>query len=230
MTGVRPVVGIVAGRHQVPRPWGVLPVQGTTEPLPDVLAAAGALPVVVPVLAPGALAAADLLGAVDALLLAGGGDLDPATYGADPHPRTEGADRLRDDTEVALARAAIELDLPVLGLCRGMQILNVALGGDLVQHVDGHLLTPPATHPITTVPGSLVAQLAGARPEVGSLHHQAVGRLGHGLVATAASDDGVPEALELPGRAVLGVQWHPELQPGAVQKALLDWLVRSARP
>ncbi len=139
-------------------------------------------------------------------------------------------DRQRDDAEVALARAAIDHGVPVLGICRGMQVLNVALGGRLHQDVSGHALTPPATHPVRTASGSLARRLVGARLDVNSLHHQAVADLGRGVRATAWSDDGMVEAIELPGRAVLGVQWHPEMRPDEVQKALFEWLVRSARP
>lgn len=230
MTIGRPVVGIVATRHQVPRFWGTLPVQGMTEWVPGPVAAAGGLPLVLPVLPAETLPVADLLAPVDALLLAGGGDLDPATYGDLPDPSTVDVDRLRDDVEVALARVAIERGVPVLGLCRGMQVVNVALGGRLHQDVEGHVLPPPGTHAVHTASGSLSRQLLGARVDVRSLHHQAVAELGTGLRATARSDDDGIEAIELPGHPLLGVQWHPELQPDEGQKALFDWLVRSARP
>ena len=139
-------------------------------------------------------------------------------------------DPLRDESEIALLHAAIELGVPVLGICRGLQVLNVALGGDLRQDVPGHVLPPPGTHAVRSAQGSLVRELVGAATDVNSIHHQAVARLGRGLHATAWSDDGVVEAVELLGETVLGVQWHPELQPGAAQKALFDWLVRSAAP
>lgn len=226
----RPVVGVVAGRHQVPRSWGTLPVQGMTAWVPGPVAAAGGLPLVLPVLPTEALPVAELLAPVDALLLAGGGDLDPATYGERPHPSTADVDRLRDEIEIALAREAIERGVPLLGLCRGMQVLNVALSGRLHQDIAGHALPPPGTHPVRTAAGSLARHLLGEQVDVSSLHHQAVSGLGDGVQATARAGDGVVEALELPGRPVLGVQWHPELQPGEGQKALCDWLVRSARP
>lgn len=239
----RVVVGVVAGRHQVPRPWGMLPVQGIRDPFPALLAAAGAVPVALPVLERGSLSPYDVVEAVDALLLAGGGDVDPATYGVAPHPATRDLDRLRDDAEIELALAAVEAGVPVLGVCRGLQVLNVAYGGTLAQHIGtGHLL-PHEKHRVRTAPGSITRRLVGEHAEVTSLHHQAVAHLGHGLRATAWADDGVVEAVELPGRdgvAALGVQWHPELEPGAVQQQLFGWLVdaalvgaaavRSARP
>jgi putative glutamine amidotransferase len=230
VTAARPVVGVVAGRHLVPRPWGMLPVQGIGDLHPGLLAAAGAVPVALPLVAPDVLSPAAALAAVDALVLTGGGDLDPETYGGNAHPLITNVDRFRDDVEITLFNAAVELGVPVLGVCRGMQVVNVALGGALRQDVPGHVLPLPGTHQIRTSPGSLTRQLIGSRLDVNSLHHQAVAELGHGLRATASSDDDVVEAFELPGRAVLGVQWHPELQPGAVQKVLFDWLVRSARP
>ena len=226
----RPVVGVVAGRHLVPRSWGMLPVQGVTEWIPGPLAAAGAVPMVLPLLPQESLPVSACLARLDALLLAGGDDLDPGTYGDRPHPTTTGVDRQRDDIEIALGDAAIDLGVPVLGVCRGMQVLNVALGGRLCQDVADHALAAPGTHPVCTAAGSLARRLIGARADVNSLHHQAVADLGRRLRATAWSDDGVVEAIELPGHAVLGVQWHPELQPGELQKSVFDWLVRSARP
>lgn len=231
MTG-RVVVGVVSGRHQVPRPWGVLPVQGVTDPFPALLAGAGAIPVALPVLEQGVLPAYVLLEAVDALLLAGGGDVDPQLYGAPPDPVCRGVDWLRDDAEVALARAATRAGIPVLGVCRGMQVLAVAFGGDLHRDIGSDHVIPGGTHRIRTAPGSLTRRLVGERAQVSSLHHQAVAGLGHRLEATAWSDDGVIEAIELPGAdgpAALGVQWHPELEPGTVQRALFGWLVDTAR-
>ncbi len=232
MKNGRPVVGVVAGRHQVQRHWGILPVQGIREPYPDLLASLGAVPVALPVVRSQLLPPAALLGAVDALVLAGGGDLDPASYGAAAHPSTGDVDRLRDETEIALARAAVGAGVPVLGVCRGLQILNVALGGGLHQDIGMDHILPGGRHPVRTAPGSLTRRLAGARPDVTSIHHQAVAGLGRGLQATAWADDGVIEALELRVRervAALAVQWHPELEPGKVQQALFCWLVESAR-
>lgn len=232
MRTARPVVGVAAGRHLVPRPWGLLPVQGISAAYPDLLASLGAAPIALPVLPVEVLAPVASLAAVDALVLAGGGDLDPATYGARAHPSTDGVDRLRDDIEIALVNAAVELGVPVLGVCRGLQILNVARGGDLHQHIGTDHVLPGGSHPLRTASGSLTRRLVGPRPQVNSLHHQAVARLGRGLRATAWADDGVIEAVELPGRdgvAALAVQWHPELEPGDLQRGLFSWLIESAR-
>ena len=165
----------------------------------------------------------EILDLVDALMLAGGADLDPATYGAERHPKTTGCVRERDDFEIALTRRAIERDMPYLGICRGVQVLNVARGGTLHQHlpdVVGHgdhrrVLGSfdGADHEVLLEPGSLAARAAGERVHATkSHHHQGVDRLGEGLQITGWAElDELPEALELPDRRfVLGVQWHPE--------------------
>ena len=176
----------------------------------------------------------EVLDGLDALILAGGADLDPATYGAVAHPESVGATGLRDAFELALVRAAIEQDLPVLGVCRGMQVMNVARGGTLHQHVpdllghEDHRRIPGTfgDHDVRLAPGSLAARAAGgARVATKSHHHQAVDRIGDGLRVTGwAADDDLPEAIELPGaRYALGVQWHPEADPAsAVIASVVD--------
>lgn len=224
----RPVVGIVAAYYDVPRHWGVLPVQAVPRPFPALVAAAGGLPVLLPLLAEGD--PADLLDAVDGLVLAGGGDLDPATYGGVAGVASD-VDLIRDAVELALANAAVARALPVLGVCRGAQVLNVARGGTLRQEVEEHVL-PRQRHEVRSAAGTLTAELLGSRPRVNSLHHQAVGLLGVDVVATAWADDGTIEALEVgqgPAPVALGVQWHPEIDPGPVQRALFGWLVDAAR-
>ncbi|GAA4883002.1 gamma-glutamyl-gamma-aminobutyrate hydrolase family protein [Kitasatospora terrestris] len=156
-----------------------------------------------------------LVEVLDGLVVAGGADVDPARYGAEPHPRTGAPQHARDTWELALLRAALEAGLPVLGVCRGMQVLNVALGGDLVQHLpDGSHQDPPGVFvktEVRTADGSRIASILGADVQVNCYHHQAIGRLGLGLHATAWSADGVVEAVERSGRGfALGVQWHPE--------------------
>lgn len=184
---------------------------------------AGGLPVL---LAPEPLEEADveaLVARVDALLLIGGADLDPASYGQAATARTEATFPLRDEFELALVRAATARDLPVLGICRGLQVLNVAAGGTLHQHLADagygeHRALPgslgEATHHAVAVePGSLLATEVGAGPEiVNSHHHQGVDRVGDGGRVVAVSvPDGVVEAIEWPAlRHALGVQWHPE--------------------
>jgi putative glutamine amidotransferase len=155
---------------------------------------------------------------VDALLIPGGSDVDPGSYDAPPHPETNGTRPERDRFELALARRALERDMPVLGVCRGMQILNLAAGGTLEQHierVDLHRHTPGAfcDHAVRLRPGSLAARVVGEeRTDVKSHHHQALAELGEGVQVSGWSEpDGLPEAIELPARDfALGVLWHPE--------------------
>jgi putative glutamine amidotransferase len=171
---------------------------------------------------------------LDGLVLAGGADVDPASYGAERHRCTTGTWPERDAAEIALARAATALDLPFLGICRGMQLLNVARGGTLVQHLPddvGHTdhrrhlgSFDDADHDVRLVPGSLAARAAGGvRIPTKSHHHQAVDRIGDGLQVTGwATEDDLPEAIELPGaRYALGVQWHPEADASSVVIASL---------
>ena len=162
-----------------------------------------------------------LLDRIDALLLAGGADIDPASYGAKPHPETKGTWPERDRFELALAHRALERDMPVLGICRGMELLNVALGGTLVQHLpdvlgtNDHRRVPGAfgDHEVRLEPGSLAARAVGAeRATVKSHHHQGLDELGDGLRASGWSvPDELVEAVELPDRRfTLGVLWHTE--------------------
>lgn len=160
---------------------------------------------------------------IDGLMLAGGADIDPAAYGAERHPQTVETVPERDRFEIALVRAAIERDMPVLGICRGMQLINIAYGGTLLQHLPErfghheHLRVAGtfdgADHDVDLIEGSLAARAAGeTHHATKSHHHQGVDRLGEGLSITGSSAmDGLPEAIEMPGRRfVLGVQWHPE--------------------
>jgi putative glutamine amidotransferase len=164
-----------------------------------------------------------VLDLLDGLLLAGGSDIDPSVYGAEPHPETKGTVAERDTFELGLARRAMERDLPFLGVCRGMQVMNVALGGTLHQHLPDlvghgeHRRTigsfEQADHDVELEPGSLAARAAGEEVHViKSHHHQGVDRVGEGLVVTGrAKLDDLVEAVELPDRRfALGVQWHPE--------------------
>ncbi|MGH2896495.1 MAG: gamma-glutamyl-gamma-aminobutyrate hydrolase family protein [Solirubrobacteraceae bacterium] len=165
----------------------------------------------------------ELLHRVDGLIASGGVDVDPASYGADRHPETKGCTPERDAVEIALIRRAAELDMPVLGICRGMQVLNVAFGGTLIQHLpetfghEDHRRVPgnfdEADHDVRLVADSLAAAAAGELLHTTkSHHHQGVDVVGEGLIVTGTSAiDDLVEAIELPDRRfVLGVQWHPE--------------------
>lgn len=216
-----PVIGICAAVERVS--WGVWDsYEVTLVPRSYVrcVQKAGGIALVLP---PDEVAVEDpdvLLDRIDALMLAGGADIDPSSYGAEPHPETKGTWPDRDRFELALARRALERDLPVLGICRGMQLLNVALGGTLVQHLPDAMREAHRTvagtfskHHIRLEPESLACTAAGVEGfVVWSHHHQGVDQLGEGLKVTGwSAEDDLPEAIELPGKHfVLGVVWHPE--------------------
>ena len=177
----------------------------------------------------------ETLDALDGLLFAGGSDLDPEIYGQAAHVETDGVVPERDRAEIALLHAALERDMPVLAVCRGSQVLNVARGGDLVQHLpdmvgdEKHKHTPGvfADHDVDLVSGTRVQQILGDHAPVKSHHHQGYGRLGEGLREAARADDGTIEALEDPSlRFALGVLWHPE---AGEDFALFEALVEEAR-
>ena len=180
---------------------------------------------------------AALLQRLDGLIFAGGQDVDPRFYGGAATRFSTLLDPELDEFEIALARLAVQAGVPLLGTCRGHEILNVAFGGTLRQHLDGssgcrhnrwiYPLTDPG-HAIEISAGSTLHRLYGGKAEVNSFHHQAVDRLGVGLEAVAfASEDGVIEAIELNGAEALGVQWHPEFAP--VAEPALEWLAERAR-
>ena len=161
----------------------------------------------------------ETLDVLDGVVFSGGIDLDPGAYGAEPHEATDEPQRHRDAGELALLGAALERDLPVLAICRGVQLLNVLRGGDLVQHLpetvghDGHKETPGlfSEHRVTVEPGSRLGAVMGESVVVKSHHHQGLGRVGAGLTRTASADDGTLEGLEDPAkRFAIGVLWHPE--------------------
>jgi putative glutamine amidotransferase len=151
------------------------------------------------------------LDSLDGLLLTGGTDVNPARYGEQRHPKTEDPDDPLDELEIGLLRDALTAGLPVLAICRGMQLFNVFHGGTLAQHLNSHD-SSDALHNIQVVPNSRLAAVIGeGEHQVNSRHHQAVARVGNGLIVSATSSDGVIEALELPGPAfAVAVQWHPE--------------------
>ncbi len=186
--------------------------------------------------------AAELLTRFDGLLLTGGADVNPELYGEKPHPETFGVDAVTDQFELALFEAAVAADLPVLGVCRGMQVINVARGGTLIQHItaredliahgDPRVEGSGALHDVEIEPGTRLAKALGA-PETQAMshHHQALKRLGGGLTATARTSDQLIEAVELDDASwVVAVQWHPEetAQADPVQQHLFDAFVQQA--
>jgi putative glutamine amidotransferase len=205
----------------------------------ELVAAAGGRPMLLPppkaaVDGPGT-GADDVISVLHGLVLTGGGDVDPQAYGEEPDPETGGVSPIRDASERALLAAALKVDLPVLAICRGCQILNVELGGTLHQHVpdvvghDVHRTAPMVFGDVdvTTETGSRAADVFGATTTVLCSHHQSINVVGRGLVPSARAADGVIEAVELPSsRFVLGVQWHPE--EGRDQRPF-DALVAAAR-
>jgi gamma-glutamyl-gamma-aminobutyrate hydrolase PuuD len=228
----RPVIGITSYAQEAK--WGVWQLPAVLIPLAyvDAVEAAGGRAVVIP---PTEIAVEETLSALDGVVFSGGADVDPSRYGAEPHPETDTPQSRRDAGEMALLEAALARDMPVLAICRGFQLLNVARGGDLIQHLpeevghDVHKQVPGefAVHPVEVKEGTRLAAIVGERSDVTSHHHQALGRVGEGLVETAWAADGTLEAVEDPSRRfTVGVQWHPEAGEDA---ALFEALVGEAR-
>jgi putative glutamine amidotransferase len=228
----RPVIGITTYAQEAS--WGVWKLPTALIPLDYVEAVerAGGRPLLVP---PSEDGVEETLDALDAVVFSGGADVAPAAYGADPHPETDTPQERRDAAELALLRAALERDMPTLAICRGFQLMNVARGGDLVQHLpealghEDHRQVPGtfSEHSVAVKEGSRLASIVGESPAVTSHHHQSVGRLGEGLVETAWAEDGTIEGAEDPTRRfALGVQWHPE---AGQDDALFAKLVAEAR-
>jgi gamma-glutamyl-gamma-aminobutyrate hydrolase PuuD len=231
MSAAKPVVGVTT--YLVPAQWGAWSMDAALVPADYVrgVVRAGGAPLLVP---PGADVEATLA-VVDGLVFSGGSDLDPELYGAEAHAETGGVVRERDDFELDLMRAALARDVPVLAICRGSQVLNVALGGDLEQHVPDRVGTNVhkevngvfAEHDVEVVGGTRLGSLLGERHDVKSHHHQGFGEVGGGLVVAARAPDGTVEALEDPSRRfALGVLWHPE---AGEDLALFEALVAEAR-
>ncbi|MFJ5262891.1 gamma-glutamyl-gamma-aminobutyrate hydrolase family protein [Streptomyces sp. NPDC088387] len=225
MTG-RPLIGVSTYLESGTR-WGVWELEAVLLPAgyPRLVQRAGGLAALLPPDAPALAAAA--VARVDGLVVAGGPDMDPQWYGAERHPRTGPPAPERDAWELALIDAALAAGVPLLGICRGMQLLNVALGGTLVQHLDGHVeqVGVFGSHPVKPVPGTRYAAVVPEEVDVPTYHHQAVDRLGTGLVPSAYAADGTVEAIEMPSAQgwLLGVQWHPEMgRDVRVMRALVE--------
>jgi putative glutamine amidotransferase len=214
-----PVIGITAAIERAGwTVWSDVEANLSPRGFSREVAAAGGVPVLLPAEEAVAAAPAPLIDRLDGLVLAGGADLDPASYHAAPDPHTTGYRAERDRFELALAREALARDLPLLGICRGMEVLNVACGGTLEQNLedlDIHLHTPGqfSDHEVRLEPGSLTARAIGAeRISVRSHHHQGMGELGRGVAASGWSEpDDIVEAIEITDRRfALGILWHAE--------------------
>jgi len=227
----RPVIGITT--YVTPAKWGHWELEAALVPADYVRAVerAGGRALLVP---PSDDGVDETLEALDGLIFSGGSDLDPELYGQEAHTETSGVVRNRDTAELALLEAALERDMPVLAICRGSQVLNVARGGDLVQHLpdvvgdDKHKHTPGtfADHDVSVEDGSRLASVLGEGAPVKSHHHQGLGKVGDGLRVVAHAEDGTIEAVEDPTRRfAVGVLWHPEAGEDA---RLFEELVREA--
>jgi putative glutamine amidotransferase len=228
----RPVIGICAAIESAQ--WAAWEIVVNLSPRTYSLAVqrAGGLALILPPDDVAAESPDELLELLDGLILAGGSDIDPGSYGARPHPETRGTWPERDRFEIGLGTRALERDMPVLGICRGMEMLNVIQGGTLNQHLglELHRHTPGVftDHRVRLEPGSLAERVVGAEvSEVTSAHHQGVEVLGEGVVASGWADDGVVEAVELPDRSfAVGVLWHPEEDE---RSRVIGSLVKEAR-
>jgi gamma-glutamyl-gamma-aminobutyrate hydrolase PuuD len=231
-TSLRPLIGVTT--YITTARWGVWDDEATLVPAAYVrgIEAAGGRPLLVP---PSDEGVDETLEALHGLVLPGGTDLEPELYGQEPHEETYGVVPERDRAELALLQGALERDLPVLAICRGSQVLNIARGGDLVQHLpevvghEGHKVRPGvfADHDVQIDAQSRLGGLVGAHAPIKSHHHQGLGRVGEGLREVAWADDGTVEAIEDPDAPfVVGVLWHPE---AGEDQALFHALVDAAR-
>jgi putative glutamine amidotransferase len=230
----RPLIGITA--YEVSASfshWRDMPTMMVPAGYAHAVSAAGGMPVVIPPFG----GASELLDRVDGLVFSGGPDIDPALYGQAAEPQTAAVARHRDDSELELLRAALDLRVPVLGVCRGMQLLNVACGGTLAQHLaetpDVVHRGPPGTfttHDVWVAAGTRLHAMVGDAVEVHSCHHQGIDRPGQGLAVTAHAPDGVAEGIEADGEAfAVGVLWHPE-EHAQLGGPLFRGLVEAAAP
>ena len=234
MSDRRPLIGLTGRRKKV----------GQIEGFPDNTAdldadvflcdysraidAAGGLPVLLPI----DVDATQYVERLDGLLLSGGADIEPARFGAASETDLYPPEPERDAFEFAVLERAVAERLPTLGICRGLQLINVHAGGTLHQHVPEHAAYHRSTtdhhHEVVMEPDSVLGAMYGGRLGVNSLHHQTIDRLGDGLRATARSSDGVIEGIEDDSLTVLAVQWHPEMMVGAVTDPLFGWLIDAA--
>lgn len=234
MTRARPLIGL-SGRRKLAREVAGFPANMGDEPI-DVYVAAYARAITeaggLPVHLPAHVDPAEYTEVVDGVLLSGGTDLDPTRYGAVPDPNNYPPEPERDAFELGLVDAAVERDLPVLGICRGLQVLNVWGGGTLHQDLPDHaryeLHPEVALDEVVFEPDSRLHELYGDRRGINSLHHQAVDRVAEGWQVVGRSTDGTVEAMEWPDRDVIALQWHPELMPERASDPVFRWLVERA--
>ena len=234
----RPIIGITLDSEE-PGGYSKLPWYALRKNYAEAVATAGGVPVMLP---HEPELAAHYLDMIDGLLVTGGAfDVDPALFGARVVHATVKVKERRTAFELAMVRGAVERDMPVLGICGGQQLLNVVLGGTLIQHIPdevpgclAHEQPNPRTEPghdVILTPGTLLHRIAGAeRIPVNSAHHQAVGKAAPGAVVDAVAADGVIEGIELPGkRFCIGVQWHPEYAISPADTLLMEAFVGACR-
>ena len=234
MVEQKPLIGITGRRRKGEMLRGSLKVMNHlpfdvywVDYAQGVIAAGG-----VPVFLPLSLDPAEIIPRLDGLLMSGGADIDPKRYGAEPDPELQSIEPARDEFELKILELVYECELPVAGICRGLQILNVHAGGSLYQDVPPHSVRDKApstrVHDITTEKGSILEKLYGEKLEVNSLHHQSIKTLGKHFSASATSNDGIVEGIEHSQLPIVAVQWHPEMLDTRDSDPIFRWLVSKA--
>ena len=234
MVEQKPLIGITGRRRKGEMLRGSLKVMNHlpfdvywVDYAQGVIAAGG-----VPVFLPLSLDPAEIIPRLDGLLMSGGADIDPKRYGAEPEPELQSIEPARDEFELKILELVYERELPVAGICRGLQILNVHAGGSLYQDVPPHSVRDKApstrVHDITTEKGSILEKLYGEKLEVNSLHHQSIKTLGKHFSASATSNDGIVEGIEHSQLPIVAVQWHPEMLDTRDSDPIFKWLVSKA--
>ena len=234
MVEQKPLIGITGRRRKGEMLRGSLKVMNHlpfdvywVDYAQGVIAAGG-----VPVFLPLSLDPAEIIPRLDGLLMSGGADIDPKRYGAEPEPELQSIEPARDEFELKILELVYECELPVAGICRGLQILNVHAGGSLYQDVPPHSVRDKApstrVHDITTEKGSFLEKLYGEKLEVNSLHHQSIKTLGKHFSASATSNDGIIEGIEHSQLPIVAVQWHPEMLDTRDSDPIFKWLVSKA--
>lgn len=233
----RPLIGLTGRRKSAssiagfPESLQRLPIDLYLAGYTQAVLAAGGLPIHLPLdLTPDDIG--QIAARLDGLLFTGGADIDPTRYRAEPEWQPYDSEPMRDEHEFTLLSVAIDRELPTVCICRGLQLLNVHQGGTLHQHVPAHARydVGPDTeiHSVQLTTGSILHQLYGPRIDVNTLHHQTIDRLGDQITVTGIAPDGTIEGLELPGKPVVAVQWHPEMMQGSATDPIFGWLIEHA--